>query len=269
MKPREITKLAIIVVGIMIWGIMPGSKAIAEDALKYSCSSQIFSAFSMEEVKAFSQETGIKVKVRPASSGSCVYALMNGHCDVASTARALYRRHRDYGYVQIPFARDPLAVIANKTCGIDSLTADQIQDIFSGDVKNWKEVGGADLPILVIVPGKGTAANKNFRRQFMKLKDIKHDFMAYDSTMVIEAVKHFPCGAVSFISQGAVVNEKSIRTIKIDGLGPLDKGYPYFQIFYYVVKDEPGDQVKKFIDFTFSEKGAAIIKENGMLTVKR
>lgn len=269
MKPRQIIKRVIIVAGAMIWGLAPGSQAMADNVLKYSCSNQIYSAFSMENIRAFSEETGIKVRVRRASSGSSVYALMNGHSDIASTARALYPRHRDYGYVQIPFCRDPLAIITNTKCGIDNLSADQLQDIFSGDVKNWKDVGGSDLPIQVIVPGKETAANKNFRRHFMKHKDIKHDFMAYDSTMVVEAIKYFPCGAVSFISHGAVVNENSIKTIKIDGLTPQDKGYPYLQIFYYVVKGEPRNQAKQFIDFTFSEKGKEIIKAHGMLPIKR
>jgi len=269
MKRRESIKLAIIVLGVMIWISIPGSQAMAEDALKYSCSNQVYSAFSIKNVKAFSQETGIQIEVRRASSGSSMYMLMNGQSDIASTARALYRRHQVYGYVQIPFCKDPLALIANKECGIDSLTAGQIQDIFSGDITNWKEVGGPDLPILVIVPGKETAAHKNFRRQFMKHKDIKHDFMAYNSTMVIKAVKYFPCGAVSFISQGAALNEESLKTIKIDGMAPKDKDYPYFQIFYYVVKGELKGKIKKFIDFTFSEKGRTIITEHSMIPIKR
>ena len=92
------------------------------------------------------------------------------------------------------------------------------------------------MPIMVIVPGKETAANKNFRRQVMKHSEINFDFMAYDSTMVIEAVKYFPCGAVSFISRGAAVHHPTIRTIKVDGYAPTDTDYPYYQTFYYVTK---------------------------------
>ena len=144
-----------------------------------------------------------------------------------------------------------------------------LQDIFAGAITNWREVGGADLPVLIIVPGKNTAAHKNFRRQIMKRKDIEHDFMAYDSTMVIEAVKYFPCGAVSFTSQGAAVHHKELKTLEIDGLSPTAEDYPYYQIFYFITKKEPEGNLKKFIDFAYSEQGAKIIRDNGMVPISR
>ena len=269
MKPKKQFIGLILATLLAVWGLAPGSPAMAEDILKYNCSNQVYKAFAKEKVEQFTKATGVKVTVRTASSGSCVYALMNGYCDIASTARALYRRHQDYGYVEIPFCKDPIAVIANKECGVHDLTEDQLQDIFSGGITNWKEVGGADLPILVIIPSKDTAANKNFRRQVMKHKDIKHDFMAYDSTMVIEAVKYFPCGAVSFISRGAVLHEETIKRIRINGKRPRDPDYPYYQIFNYITKGEPKGPVKQFIDFAFSEKGKEIIVNNGMIPIKR
>jgi phosphate transport system substrate-binding protein len=194
---------------------------------------------------------------------------MSGYSDIAATARSLHRSYKDSGYTQIAICKDPLAVIAKSACGVDSLTQTQLADIFSGSVRNWIEVGGADMPITVIVPDEDTAANKNFRRQVMKHQEIQFDFMAYNSTMVIEAVKHFPCGAISFISQGAVAHQAPIKTIKIDGLGPELAAYPFFQTFYYVTKGKPSGFAKKFIDFTFSDAGAKIIRSNGMLPLSR
>jgi phosphate transport system substrate-binding protein len=93
--------------------------------------------------------------------------------------------------------------------------------------------------------------------------------MAHDSPIVIEAIKHFPCGAVSFISQGAALHYKDLRTIKIDGLAPTDADYPYLQIFYYVTKGEPAGDVKKFVDYTFSEEGRKLIRKYGMIPIAR
>lgn len=269
MKLNGISKIILISVfsiTLIFGSLMTGR---TEEVLKYSCSNQVYAAFEREKIEAFTQETGIKVDVRTASSGSCTYRLITGNCDVASSARKLYRRHEVYGYTETAFCRDPIAVIARTECGVEGLSQEELQDIFAGDITNWKEVGGADLPILVIVPGKNTAAHKNFRRQVMKRKDIAHDFMAYNSTMVIEAIKYFPCGAVSFISQGAAVHHKEIRTLKIDGLAPTDRDYPYYQEFYYVTKEEPTENVKKFIDFTFSDAGKAIIEKYGMIPISR
>ncbi|UCD82799.1 MAG: substrate-binding domain-containing protein [Desulfobacterales bacterium] len=269
MKIKTSLKIALICLLSCAWVLGAAPRAPAQDTIKYSCSNQVYEAFEKEKIAAFTEATGIKVDVKRASSGSCAYRLITGNCDIASSARKLYRRHELYGFKETPFCRDPIAVIARVECGVDSITEEQLQDIFAGDITNWKEVGGADLSIMIIVPDTDTAAHKNFRRQVMKLKEIDHDFMAYDSTMVIEAVKHFPCGAVSFISQGAAMHHKEIKIIKIDGLAPTDADYPYFQIFYYVTKGEPAGNLKKFVDYTFSEEGQKIILKYGMIPISR
>ena len=269
MKLNGIFKLLVISIfmGTLIFAPVPAVRA--EDVVKYSCSNQVYAAFSKEHIEAFTKVTGVKVDVKTASSDSCLYNLGRGFCDIASTTRQLYRRHEAYGYREFLFCKDPIAVITRNECGVQGLSQEELQDIFAGDIKNWNEVGGADLPILVIVPGENTAAHKNFRRQVMRHKDIAHDFMAYDATMVIEAVKYFPCGSVSFISQGAAVQHKELTILQIDGRSPTDKDYPYFQEFYYVTKEEPTGNVKKFIDFTFSGEGKKIIEQYGMIPISR
>jgi len=269
MKFKAIIQTVWVSVLLGAWILVPASAVMAQEVVRYSCSNQVYAAFSKEHIEAFTKATGIEVEVKTASSGSCVYNLGKGFCDIASTARKLYRRHEVYGYKEFPFCKDPIAVIARKECGVDSLTEEQLQDIFGGVITNWKEIGGADLPVMIIVPGKDTAAHKNFRRQVMKRTDIEHDFMAYDSTMVIEAVKYFPCGAVSFISQGAAVHHPELKILNIDGLSPTAEGYPYYQIFYFVTQKEPEGNLKKFIDFAYSEEGAKIIKKNGMVPISR
>jgi phosphate transport system substrate-binding protein len=248
---------------------VPASAVTAQEVVKYCCSNQVYAAFSAEQIEAFSKATGVKVEVKTASSGSCLYNLGRGFCDIASSARKLYHRHEAYGYQEFAFCKDPIAVIARKECGVDSLTEAQLQDIFAGEITNWQEVGGADLPVLIIVPSQDTAAHKNFRRQVMKRQDIEHDFMAYDSTMVIEAVKYFPCGAVSFISRGAAVHHKELKILEIDGLSPTAEDYPYYQIFYFIAKKEPAGNLKAFIDFAYSAEGAKIIQKNGMVPIAR
>jgi phosphate transport system substrate-binding protein len=269
MKSKAISGMVIVVLLFCAWAVAPVSSARAGEAIRYSCSNQIYEALEKEKIAMFTKVTGIMVDVFRASSGSAAYRLTTGNCDLASTARKLYEGHEIYGYKQIAFAKDPLAVIAKKECGVDNLTEEQLQDIFAGEITNWKQVGGADLPIMVVVPDKDTAANKNFRRQVMKHKDIRYEFMAYNSTMVIDAIRHFPCGAVSFISGGATMHYPELKAFKINGMAVTDSHYPYYQIFYYVSKGDPEGNAKKFVDFTFSEEGAKIIKKNGMLPLPK
>lgn len=269
MKEKKLPLFLIAGVLISLWAASLPSLVDAKGVLKYYCSSQVYTAFGQELVEAFSHSSNLKVEVKTASSASSVFALMNGYCDIASTARALYRRQRDYGFLQIPICRDPIAVIVNQKFSVVNLTARQIQDIFSGYISNWDQVGGPDLAVIVIVPSEDTAANKNFRRQLMKHKDIEHDFVAYDSTMAIAAIAHFPPGAVSFISQGAAAHNKNIKAIIINGKSPSNKDYPYFQTFYYVTRTDSSDAVNKFLDFSFADEAKQLIRKHGMLPLER
>ena len=187
--------------------------------------------------------------------------------DIASSTRPLYQRYKDYGLIEIPLCKDPLAIITNKSSVVDNLTAEQLQKIFSGEITNWKKVGGPDLKIILVAPGEETGANKNFRRQVMKLKELKYDYLTYTSTRVLEAIEELPVGAISFISRGAQINRPKIKVLSIDGKKPNAEGYPYYQIFYLVSKGQPTGSLKAFVDFIKSEKSQAIILERGMVPI--
>jgi len=98
---------------------------------------------------------------------------------------------------------------------------------------------------------------------------LKSDPLNCHHVHTFERYQYFPCGSISFISGGAAIHHKAVKTIKVNGYSPKDKSYPYYQIFYYITKGESVGHAKKFIDFTFSKKGAEIIKKNGMLPVSR
>ena len=273
MKPKALTFIMWAAVSCLLIFAAFGSRGMAlaadSDALKYCSSSQIYQAIDKQKCDVFTQKTKIPVSVSTMASQCAVSRLLYGQCDIASTARSIYRRHIECGLRQIPFCKDPLAVISRTGCGVENLKESQVQGIFSGTITNWKEAGGNDLKITVIVPGRETAASKNFRRQLMKQQDIKYDLMTWNSTLAVAAVNYFPCGAISFTSQGAVAGNPDIRTIKIDGRLPQDPDYPYYQIFFYVIQgDSAGDAAGRFIDYTFSEAGQQLIRENGMMPIE-
>jgi len=269
MKRITIINLSFIIALLAVWAFAPVSNAVALEEIKYRCSHQIFDAFEQDNLDAFVKETGIKVNVKAYPSDVSVNLLVNGLCDIASTARQIDSRLEDNGYKQTAICNDPLAIIVNTRCGIDNVTEKQLEDIFSGDLKNWKELGGPDLPILVIVPAEITASNKNFRRFVMKRKEIKYAIMTATSDLVIDAVSSLPLGSISFISQGAAIHHKEIKSLTVNGFSTKDADYPFIQTFYYVTKGEPTGKVKELINYTLSEKGSKNIKKNGMIPIIR
>lgn len=261
---REFVIISIIAVAIFVSGsIIFNSAADAKERLKVSCSAQIYEALGKEMMPEFKRATGIEVDSYICSSYVSVNRLINGTCDIASSARKLSKKEKKKGCIATPFCKDPLAIIVNSKINIDTISEKQLQKIFSRHITNWKEVGGPDKRITVIVPGKSTAAYNNFSSKVMKRKRISYDFMTYRSTFAIEAVKHFPY-AISFISQGAASKQKGIKTLKINGLSTSNKKYPYYQQFSYITIGKPTGKAKTLIDFISSEKGKTIMKKGGV-----
>jgi phosphate transport system substrate-binding protein len=193
---------------------------------------------------------------------------MNGFSDIASTAERLHLRHQEYGYVETLFCKAPLVVITNAQTPVRDVSAAQLREIFNGSITSWKELGGPDKQIIVIVPEKNTGAYKNFGQLALRRFDVKYDFMAYRSTDVVKLVHRIPW-SISFISQGAHTVDEAVKTITIDGHVPGEKDYPYHQTFSFVTQGVPSGAAKKLIDFAFSEKGIAIMKKNGMEPIER
>ena len=265
MRYRNLYLIGLISLSLTVFVFMSVGSTLAKEVLKYSCSAQVYEAFENERLDAFTKKTGIEVEVSIFSSYKAFFRLMNGYSDIASMARRLYKRHQKFGFVETPFCKDPLAVIISAKCPITNLTDAQLRDIFGGTITNWKEVGGPDEPIVVIVPGTETAAYRNFDIKVMFSREMLWDIMTDRSTMVIEVTGRFPW-SISFIAQGAArYYEKKVKTVKINGLAPTDRGYPYYQVFSFVTKGRPAGAPKKFIDFALSEEGQKIVVGRGML----
>jgi phosphate transport system substrate-binding protein len=254
-------------IALFFWFVLIDSALYAQEKLRYSCSAQVYEAFEKERLDLFTKTTGIPVDLFISSSSSSMNRLMYGYSDVASTARGLFYPLKESGYMETPFCRDPLAVIVNASSSLNGITEEQLVRIFSGEVDNWKSMGGPDERIVVVIPAKNTAAFENFERMAMKKKDTRYDLVAYQSTMVIEVVRRFP-SAVSFIASGAIANADGVKVLKVNGLSPKERGYPYYQEFYFVTKGRPEGATKTFIDFALSERGRAIIDRRGMIPIR-
>jgi len=263
MSRKTLVNVMVVLFIVAFGSTMLVSGATATEVLRISSSAQAYDAYVKDAIPVFQEQTGIQVDVYVSSSASSVGRLMNGMCDLATTVEGFKFRYGEYGYLQIPFCEDPLVVITHPDVPVDGVTSGQVKEIFSGHIKKWKEVGGPNERLVVVVPGDSTAAYKNFDRQAMGSRPIRFDFMSYLSTLAVKAVQRVPY-SVSFMGQGVIAGQIGIKTLKIDGKAPGGTGYPYHQVFSFAVEGNPVGLAKKFIDFTFSKEGQALIREKNM-----
>lgn len=235
----------------------------ARQILGFSCSAQIAEAFGKEVITEFENKHHIAVDLYIGSSEVALQRLENGFSDLACVAFRLPNEYREKGYVEIPFARDPLAVVVNVKNPVNNLSLAELKAVFTKNVQDWAVLGGSKMQIVTVIPDVKTAAYVNFSRQAMQGFDFNYDFLARISTDVIEAVQYIP-GSVSFISQGAAFKHRELKALTINKLDTRDPNYPLVQTFSFVTKGKPVRNAQEFINAAFSKRGREIIKTKCM-----
>jgi phosphate transport system substrate-binding protein len=259
---RSVAWFALVLAALWVEWAVP-FHSTAQEKLRYSCSAQVYEAFEKERLEAFTKATGIEVDLYVTSSPVALNRLLSGEGDIASIARGGRSSFKEGDVLETLFLKDSLAVVVNARNRLSNLSEDQLRDIFGKKITNWKQFNGPDEMILLVIPGKATAAYENFKTLALKRKDIHYDIMTSQSTLALEVVKRLPA-AISFVTQGAVAKTGGVKSVKINGLSPNDPGYPYFQEFSFITQGKPTVAVKAFIDFALSEKCRELIKKRGM-----
>ncbi|MBW1899647.1 MAG: substrate-binding domain-containing protein, partial [Deltaproteobacteria bacterium] len=248
--------------------------AYADNGVRLACSSQIAKAYGKGILKDFRKFIGVYVQVYNGPSHKALDRLVNDVSDIALTALRVPDEMKKKGYIEIPFCQDSIAIFTNvdsgpgMTCPLSNLTINQVRGIFSGRISNWKELGGADRKIEVIVPGEQTGAYQNFRMKVMQMEEIKYDVIFERSVAVIGEVQGKP-GSISFMTNGALAGEESIKILTVDKVSPKDKRYPFKQIFSFAIKKYPAPftATKAMINFGLSHHGLQIMYEKGLVPV--
>ena len=264
------TKWLIFVIAtfVIILGAAGFSTAGDVPSIKFSCSAQLYNILQQQTLDAFTQTTGIGVDLTISSSEAALFRLYHSVSDVAGSAERLVFPKGEYGYVESRICQAPIVVITHPDIGVDNLTTEQLRDIFSGKITNWKEVGGNPEEIVVVVPDKSTAAYRNFSKLALKRFDINYSIMTYRSTMVVDVVGYLP-GSISFITKSANSRDTVVKILKVDGISYTHADYPYFQIFNLVTRGYPKGVEKEFVDFIRSDKISTMLRDNGITPIEK
>ncbi len=216
----------------------------------------------------------ISIYVEGGGTATGIKSLIEGKSDICSASRTLKSNEiKDLvdktGSIGLSYliAKDAISIYLNPENQIKDLTLKQIKDIYTGKIKNWKEIGGEDLPIMLISrsPNSGTYLYFNehvlFAEPFDKNIIIKHSTLS-----VQEEVMKYK-GAIGY---GSIANHLNLTLCKIEGIEPsleniINDKYPITRYLYFYILDTPSKAVKKFIDWCFSNEGQNFIKNAGYI----
>jgi phosphate transport system substrate-binding protein len=167
-------------------------------------------------------------------------------------------------------ARDGIAIVANPANKATNLTMEQIRGVFSGLIKNWREVGGDDAPITVVSRESGSGTRSSFEK-IAKVLSLTKDAVIQDSNGTIRETVANDANAIGYLSQG-MVSEK-IKALSVDGIAPtinsvISGKYPLVRPIYFLTKGEVSGAAKEFLDYVLSDIGQKTIQENGLIPAR-
>ena len=215
--------------------------------------------------------SGTTFTYNPTGSGSGIQAVSEGRCDIGLSSRALKDDEKASGLKETIVALDGIAIIVNPQNPVKDLSLEQIAKIYTGEITNWKDVGGEDAEIVLIGREAGSGTRDGFE-SITETKDACQYRQELTSTGdVITTVSQNP-NAIGYASLAAI--KDSVKALTVNDVAPTeatvkDGTYLVQRPFVLVTKEGAAlsETAQKFFDFATSADAASIISAAGAVPV--
>lgn len=212
----------------------------------------------------------ITVTAEYTGSGAGLEALAGGKTDIGNASRSLKDGEKQSGAVENIVAIDGIAVITHKDNAVSDLTAQQLTDIYTGKITNWKDLGGADEAIVVLGREAGSGTRGAFE-ELLKIEDQCAYAQELDSTGGVLAKVAATPGSIGYVSLDVV--DDTVKALSLDGVAPTEENivagsYKLSRPFVMATLgtiEEQNDLVKTWFHYVQSDEGQAVIKAMGLI----
>lgn len=283
MKKKTIRSLAVTLSALLMMGSLVGCAAPSDstvtatkDETALSGTVSLAGSTSMEKLcEAMSEgfmETypDITVTVEYTGSGAGIESLTQGSIDIGNASRGLKDGEKEQGAVENIVAIDGIAVITDKENSIVDITSEQLAAIYTGEVTNWNELGGADEAIVVIGREAGSGTRSAFE-ELLKVEDTCKYAQELDSTGAVLAKVVSTPGAIGYVSLDVV--DDTVTALSLNGAAATEESilagkYLLSRPFVMATMGEIGEQnelVKTWFAYIESEEGRNAITDLGLI----
>ena len=215
---------------------------------------------------------GVNFTYNPTGSGSGITAVSEGRCDIGLSSRALKDEEKASGLVETVLAYDGIAIIVNNDNPVTNISLIDLTKVYTGEITNWKELGGSDSEIVLIGREAGSGTRDGFET-ITNTKDLCQYRQELTSTGdVITTVSTNP-DAIGYASLASV--KDSVKALTVDGVTATeatikDGSYPIQRPFVLVTKDGVAlsETAQSFFDYATSAEANEVITAAGCVPVK-
>ena len=217
----------------------------------------------------------VKFTYNPTGSGSGIQAVSEGRCDIGLSSRALKDDEKASGLVETVVALDGIAIVVNPENPVSDLDIDTIAKIYTGEITNWKDVGGNDAEIVLIGREAGSGTRDGFESITGTKDACKLDQELTSTGGVIEAVAGNP-NAIGYASLSAVEGKNTVKAVTVGGVActeetVLNGSYAIQRPFVLVTKtgETLSPAAQAFFDYATSSAASQLIKAAGAVPVAK
>ena len=221
-----------------------------------------------------SKHPGIRISYKSVGSGGGIKGTLDGSYLLGASSRSLKSAEKTAGVQDVPIARDAIAVIGHRSMGITDLSREQIQAVFTGAITNWKELGGIDAEIVVLVREKSSGTRSSFDELALKKAASSSSAIVLDSnSQMLRKLNTTPHSigytGIAYISR----LQFGIIPLAIDGHRPskpniITGKYPLSRSLYIVHTGDMDNIKKMFIDYLLSKQAQRTVSDFGFLPVR-
>jgi len=230
----------------------------------------------------------VSISITGGGSGTGIAALINNTAQLANASRAIKEEERQAALAngidpyEIVIARDAIAIIVNHANPVEQLTLQQLSDIYTGKIDNWREVGGDDRPIVRLSRETNSGTHVYFLETVLRLGDSKSKLLFDPRTLLLLSsegitteVRDYP-NAIGYDGLGYVTQEVKVLRISSDSAGPyvlpsaqsVNEGtYPISRDLYMYSNGEPQGVLKTYVDWILSPAAQEIVLDLGFVPV--
>ncbi len=233
----------------------------------------------------------VRIIITGGGSGNGITALLNGSADIACVSRELFPTEtgratgKNTKLSVTTVALDGISVVVNEEAGVSELSVEQLKGIFTGIIKNYREVGGADLPVSLYGRESNSGTFSFFRENILGGQDFARSTHVLQGTAALaEAVSKDKRG-IAYGSVGYFIDKPGLKIIRVktpdnhESVSPVDSNHPnYHDIrtgrylisrkLNFVVRDNSKRAIGDFIDFVLSEEGQKIAADMKFIPLK-
>ncbi len=287
MKKQTIALLLIPVLGLMSCGSetkeTEETKAVQKTAITLKGSDTVLPLGQKEAEEYMKKDSTASITVVGGGSGVGITALIDGTTDIAMSSRDLKTEEKlkfseaKKDMTETIIAYDALSVIVHPENKVSQLTREQLEKIFTGEITNWKDVGGANEKIVAYSRESSSGTYEFFKEHVLNKKNYATTVLSMPATGAIVQSVGQTKGAIGYV--GLAYETKDVKQLSVsydEGktyvapsiAAAKDKTYPISRPLFYIYDKTNEAKVKPFVDFALSEAGQKIVAEIGYVPIQ-